>query len=203
MTSLRFGGVPEHFNYLWHVALAHGLFESKAKVSLSWRDVLGGTGSMIKKLENNELDVAIMLTEGAAKAIADGMEMKIIGTYVQSPLQWGIHVPGQSSLEKIADLEGKRFAISRKGSGSHLISFLLAEQQGWELDKLQFELVKNFEGAQDSFAKGESEVFLWEKFTTKPTVDTGEFKRGGIIPTPWPCFVMVAGHFVIQQTRIP
>jgi len=31
---------------------------------------------------------------------------------------------------------------------------------------------------------------MWEKFTTKPIVDDGVFRRIGNCPTPWPCFVI-------------
>ena len=37
-------------------------------------------------------------------------------------------------------------------------------------------------------------MFFWEKFTTKPYVDNGEFRRIGECPTPWSCFVVVASH---------
>lgn len=197
--TLRFGGVPEHFNYPWHLAIKQGFSDRHGKLSISWRDVLGGTGSMRKKLVENELDVAIMLTEGALKFISDGDALKVIGTYVKSPLLWGIHVPTDSSLHAIDQLEGQPIAISRKGSGSHLMSFVLAEQQGWSLEELEFVLVKNFEGARESFAKNESSVFLWEKFTTKPVVDSGEWRRIGVIPTPWPCFVMVARKEIAEK----
>ena len=33
---------------------------------------------------------------------------------------------------------------------------------------------------------------MWERFTTKPLVDQGIFRRLGDCPTPWPCFVIAA-----------
>ena len=33
---------------------------------------------------------------------------------------------------------------------------------------------------------------MWEKFTTKPYVDGGEFARIGECVTPWPCFLVAA-----------
>ncbi|MCI4671699.1 MAG: substrate-binding domain-containing protein [Bacteroidia bacterium] len=197
--KIRVGGVPEHFNYPWHIAIQQGLFSENTGLSIRWRDVLGGTGSMKKKLVENDLDLALMLTEGAVKAISDGHELKIIGTYVKSPLLWGLHVPADSPFVKLEDLKGQPIAISRKGSGSHLMSFVLAEQMGWALDDLDFVIVKNFDGAKESFVKGESSLFLWEKFTTKPTVDQGEWRRIGEIPTPWPCFVLVARKDVAES----
>jgi len=193
MSSIfRVGGVPEHFNYPWHLALEKSHFRQKGDFEVSWKDVSGGTGSMRKKLRENELDLALMLTEGAIQAISEGEDLEIIGTYVSSPLLWGIHVGSESSFEKVGDLEGRRIAISRKGSGSHLMSFVLASQMGWEGRSLDFVEVKNFEGAQKAFDEGRVDVFLWEKFTTKPLVDRGEWRRLEVIPSPWPCFLMVA-----------
>ncbi|MEJ2583493.1 MAG: ABC transporter substrate-binding protein, partial [Robiginitalea sp.] len=35
-----------------------------------------------------------------------------------------------------------------------------------------------------------ADYFMWEKFTTQPLVDQGVFRRVGVCPTPWPCFVV-------------
>jgi sulfonate transport system substrate-binding protein len=46
MRSLRVGGVPEHFNLPWHLALEQGLF-AKRGLDLTWIDVPNGTGAMV------------------------------------------------------------------------------------------------------------------------------------------------------------
>jgi hypothetical protein len=43
---LRVGGVPEHFNYPWHIAQSRGLFD-KHGVDVQWTDVKEGTGQLI------------------------------------------------------------------------------------------------------------------------------------------------------------
>jgi hypothetical protein len=43
------------------------------------------------------------------------------------------------------------------------------------------------------------ELFLWEKFTTKPWVDSGEMKRIGEVPSPWPCFVIAVTNDALNQ----
>ena len=41
---------------------------------------------------------------------------------------------------------------------------------------------------------------MWEKFTTKPLVDNGTFRRIGNCPSPWPCFVIaVRNEFIENQ----
>ncbi len=194
----RVGGVPEHFNYPWQYALERDLCAGKG-FSYDWTDFPGGTGAMLEALQTGELDVALVLTEGAVAGISQGVRARILGTYVASPLLWGVHVHPDSEWEDPGALREARFAISRYNSGSHLMAFALAEAHGWPPDELQFELVGNFAGAQKALDEGRADVFLWEKYTTKPTVDAGRMKRIGVQPTPWPCFVLVGTEEVIRK----
>jgi len=91
-------------------------------------------------------------------------------------------------------MPGRSYAISRFGSGSHLMAIVDAEQRGWDTDKLSFVKVGNLEGARKALAAGEADLFLWEKFMTKPLVDQGEFRRILEIRTPWPCFMIAASE---------
>ncbi len=56
MKKFKIGGVPEHFNYPWRVAIEEKAFDS-LNVSLHWSDMTGGTGQMIKGLETGSLDI--------------------------------------------------------------------------------------------------------------------------------------------------
>mmetsp|Transcript_15142 Transcript_15142/g.29892 ORF Transcript_15142/g.29892 Transcript_15142/m.29892 type:complete len:287 (+) Transcript_15142:105-965(+) len=196
--KLRVAGVPEHFNAPWHVAAKKGLFE-KIGVDVAWTDYPGGTGAMAKALNEGETDVAVILTEGIVKDIACGGKSKIIGVYVQSPLCWGCHTgAGQDGVKDVKDLDGKVWAVSRMTSGSHLMAVVLAEKMGWDPKSLKYEIVGSLDGAKEALTKGTSNGFLWEKFTTKPHVDSGVLRRVGEIPTPWPCFVVAVRNEVIE-----
>lgn len=194
--TLNIGGVPEHFNLPWHLAQEEGLFFDQ-DLSINWTDVPEGTGAMVQKLKEGELDVALLLTEGAVKAISSGLNARIVQYYVTSPLLWGIHTIASAKGEGMEDFKGKQYAISRKGSGSHLMAYVDAEQRGWHLEEAQFNIINNLDGARASLASEESSLFMWERFTTKPYVDNGEFKLVDICPTPWPCFVMVVRNEVL------
>ena len=102
----------------------------------------------------------------------------------------GIHVGAKSKCTSVNDLENSRAAISRFGSGSHLIAYVNADNYKWDLAKQKFEVVKNLDGGRAYLADGKADYFLWEKFTTKPFVDKGEFRIIGKCPTPWPSFVV-------------
>ena len=112
-----------------------------AGVEATWTDQPGGTGAMIAALAAGEVDVVSILTEGTVAAIADGLAATIVQTYVASPLQWGVHVPAGSDLTEIDDCAGRRVAISRRLSGSHLMAHVQADRHGWQLEESRFVLV--------------------------------------------------------------
>ena len=189
LSQFQVGGVPEHFNLPWKKAIEENRFE-KQGISISWQDYHGGTGAMTKALRTGDLDIAILLTEGIIADIHRGNPSKIIQFYVKSPLRWGIHVGAKSKFTSVNDLENSRAAISRFGSGSHLMAYVNADNYKWDLAKQKFEVVKNLDGGREYLAEGKADYFLWEKFTTKPFVDNGEFRIIGECPTPWPSFVV-------------
>ncbi|MER3373119.1 MAG: substrate-binding domain-containing protein [Allomuricauda sp.] len=191
MKTVKIIGVPEHFNLPWHLAIEDGAFEDRG-IALDWTDVPEGTGKMCQMLENHEADLAIILTEGIIKSISQGNPSKIVQVYVSSPLLWGIHVAANSSRNSIQELKDDKVAISRMGSGSHLMAYVNAQNQGWNPEKLQFDIIDNLDGAVKSLTEGSNAYFMWEHFTTKPLVDNGTFKWLGDCPTPWPCFVIAA-----------
>jgi ABC-type nitrate/sulfonate/bicarbonate transport system substrate-binding protein len=195
MKTVRVSGVPEHFNYPWHYAINNGLF-AKAGFDVQWSDVTGGSGAMCSMLEENQTDVALVLTEGIVKHIHKGGTTRIIQQYVKSPLIWGVH----SSLHKKfnpSDLSTARIARSRVGSGSHLMAYVHAEQHNYKLTEENFVTVENINGALEAFKKNSADILLWEKFMTQPYVDNGDVSRIGMCISPWPCFMLVGSRSFI------
>ncbi len=198
MKNVKIIGVPEHFNLPWHLAIKEGAFEARG-IALEWENIPEGTGRMSKMLANGETDLAIILTEGIVKSIADGNPTKIIQKYIESPLLWGIHVANDSPHSTISDLEGVKAAISRFGSGSHLMSIVNAQNQHWDTEAMDFEVIHNLDGAVEALSNGTDAYFMWERFTTKPLVDSRIFKHIADCPTPWPCFVVAATDNFIKE----
>lgn len=198
MKRLKIGGVPEHFNLPWRLAIEEGKFKA-AGIELHWSDMTGGTGQMIKGLQAGTLDIAVLLTEGITRAILKGLDAKIIAVYVKTPLIWGVHAPVNQGINQLDDLDASTFAISREGSGSHLMSYILAKQQGWDPTALSFNVVGDVYGGLWALNNDEAQGFLWEKYTTQPFVDQGKCKRIGEVLTPWPCFVVAVRNEVLQH----
>lgn len=191
--KIRIGGVPEHFNFPWHYGIKKGYFH-KEGIEIEWHDFPGGTGAMSEALKNDELDMAILLTEGAVKEIIQGADFKISKTYVDSPLIWGIHTSAKNEKADLSDLGSMNYAISRLGSGSHLMAYVHAADSNIQLKETQMKIVGNISNARVSLGTGETDLFFWEKFMTKPFVDSGELKRLDSFPTPWPCFMIVTNN---------
>ena len=201
MKKVNIGGVPEHFNLAWYLTLKEGEYKEES-INLRWQDYPGGTGDMCKGLRKGDIDIAVILTEGIIKDIIAGNRSKIVQTFVQTPLVWGIHVAHNTSYKTLDDLKGTKAAISRYGSGSQLMAYINAENNKWDLEKdLKFEVIKNLKGAIKSLSDGDADYFLWEKFTTKPLVDAGVFRRIGDCPSPWPCFVIAVREDFIESNE--
>ena len=198
MKHIKIAGVPEHFNLPWHLSIDHGEFEAVG-IDLQWTDVPEGTGKMCQMLRDGETDIAVILSEGIVKDIVGGNQSKIVQVYVESPLVWGIHVGAKSKYQSLSDLENGKVAISRLGSGSQLMAYVNANNQGWNTNNLKFEIVNTIDGAVESLSKGASDYFMWEKFMTKPLVDKGIFRKVADCPTPWPCFVIAVRDEVLKQ----
>ncbi|WP_264558679.1 substrate-binding domain-containing protein [Flavobacterium sp. N2270] len=198
MKTIKIAGVPEHFNLPWQMCIVDGDFE-EVGIDLQWIDVPEGTGKMCQMLRDKETDIAVILTEGIVKDIIAGNETKIVQVYVKSPLIWGIHVAANSKFEKISDLENTKAAISRFGSGSHLMSYVNAQNNNWDTNNLQFEVVNTIDGAVEALTNEKADYFMWERFMTKPLVDNGTFRKIADCPTPWPCFVIAVRNEILEE----
>ncbi|MDX2360118.1 MAG: substrate-binding domain-containing protein [Crocinitomicaceae bacterium] len=198
MVGFKIGGVPEHFNLPWRMAIEEGKFRNEG-IQLHWSDMGGGTGQMIRGLESGSIDIAVLLTEGITKAILQGLDAKIIQVYVTTPLHWGIHVPYDSDITSVDQLENKTFAISREGSGSHLMSYVKANQEGWDTSKLNFNVVGDIYGGLWALENNEAQAFLWEKYTTHSYTEQKKCRYIDEVVTPWPCFVIAVRNEILEK----
>lgn len=195
--KLKVGGVPEHFNLPWKLAIEEGDLRS-AGINVHWTDMPGGTGQMVRGLENKTLDVAILLTEGITKAVLQGLKVKILKIYVTTPLHWGVHVPYKSDFKSMDDLENQTFAISRYGSGSHLMAYVMADRQGWNTDNLKFNVIGDVYGGIWSLETNEAQIFLWDKYMTHPFTVQQKCRFVDEVITPWPCFAIAVREEVYE-----
>lgn len=192
-------GVPEHFNLPWHLAIESGVFD-QSEIDLRFQHIPSGTGEMMAGLREKRFDLAVVLAEGAVAAILKGNPSRMVKVFVESPLIWGIHVAADSSIDAVDQIKDQRYAISRFGSGSHLMAIVDAAERDWPIDNLQFEKIDNLDGARGALANGDADVFFWERFTTAPYVQSSEFRRVGERCTLWPAFVICVREDVLADS---
>ncbi|TKA68858.1 hypothetical protein B0A49_06161 [Cryomyces minteri] len=194
--GLRIGYVPEHFSTPLHFAQKY--FGLNATLT----PFPAGTGHMISSLKASEIDVGIGLTEGWVAGLAkaaqaqDAAPYKLVGTYVESPLLWAISTGKDREFHDVGDLKGKKVGVSRIGSGSYVMPFVLADQHSWLRSDGHppFEAVplETFAKLRDGVNDKSADFFMWEHFTTKKYWDNGSIKRLGEVATPWSSWKIVA-----------
>ncbi|KAG5982828.1 hypothetical protein E4U55_001281 [Claviceps digitariae] len=192
---LRIGYVPEHFSTPLHFAKQHYGLDAVLTAFPS------GTGHMVTAIRAGEIDVAIGLTEGWIAGLGkEGVEgdggFRLVGTYVETPLCWAISTGAKRpDITSVDSLKGTRIGVSRIGSGSYVMGFVLADQQGWLAQNVSFSdtvVLQNFEKLRNAVNSGEADFFMWEHFTSKKYYDSGEIRRVGDIYTPWSSWKIVA-----------
>lgn len=212
MTTLRVAYVPEHFSTPLFFAINHGLFDG---IKIELTPVIEGTGRLIALLNSDSVDIAIGLTEAFVADIAKGRQeekYKIVDTYVKSPLCWAISTGiDRKDIQSADDLKGKKIGVSRIGSGSYVMSFVLAHQRNFPQPFYsEFPILSNFKNLRDSvnlkFKEGDdlsnSDAFMWEHFTSKKYYDNKEIKRIGEIYTPWPSWVITATNKTLENPDV-
>lgn len=196
--KLKLGGVPEHFNLLWDLPACRALFAENG-IDYGFFEFPGGTGAMSEAVKSGFLDGAVILTEGAVSEISRGANYKIVCPFVESPLFWGIFASAAHNVNDVSDLENRIFAISRFNSGSHLMAQYLAYEAGVTLTPDNFYPANDLSGARKALADGKADLFLWEKYMTRPLVTSGEFRQVGEVTPPWNSFVLVMRTDVIEK----
>jgi ABC-type nitrate/sulfonate/bicarbonate transport system substrate-binding protein len=159
-----------------------------------------GTGHMIQSLHSAEIDIGIGLTEAWVAGIAKSQgkpAYKIVGSFVRSPLCWAISTGMLRDINRVQQLRGGKIGVSRIGSGSYVMPFVLADGLGWldeNTGKSPFEFVplQTFEKLRAGVNDGTVDAFMWEHFTSKRYYDSKEIKHIGEIYTPWASWKIVA-----------
>ncbi|OWB56801.1 transporter activity protein [[Candida] boidinii] len=201
--SIKVGIIPEHFSTPIKFSQSKNFFEKNGLNKIELIDFPSGSGHLINSLNSNEIDIAIGLTEAFVRGLAnddeDNENYEIIGTYVDSPLCWSISTGiNRDDINSIKDLQdgNKKIGVSRIGSGSYVMSYVLGIQEIFTKPFFKdFIVLNNFENLRKSvnLTQGieSSDAFMWEYFTSKKYYDNKEIKKIGEIYTPWSSWVIV------------
>ncbi|KAK1826471.1 hypothetical protein QBC39DRAFT_376526 [Podospora conica] len=211
---LRIGYVPEHFSTPLYFATAHYGLGAELIAFPS------GTGHMVTALRSHDIDVGIGLTEGWVAGLGKVTDAepgdsgyRLVGTYVETPLCWAISTGAQRpDINTIDSLKGSRIGVSRIGSGSYVMGFVLADSRNWLLPTAtstsggqsappfsDFVVLNTFENLRRAVNEDKADFFMWEHFTSKRYYDSGEIRRVGEIYTPWSSWKIVASTGLVGE----
>ncbi|KAI1824621.1 hypothetical protein F4861DRAFT_246657 [Xylaria intraflava] len=201
-SQIRIGFVPEHFSTPIHFAQKY--FGLNAQLI----PFPSGTGHMITAIRSGEIDIGIGLTEawtaglGREDTPGDG-GYRIVGTYVETPLCWAISTGAKRpEITSVDSLKGSKIGISRPGSGSQVMGYVLADQQGWlspaSSPYSEFVALQTYANLRKAVNDGTADFFMWEHFTSKRYYDSGEIRRVGEIYTPWSSWKIVASTALLS-----
>lgn len=109
----------------------------------------------------------------------------------------------------MSSLEGSKIGVSRLGSGSYVMGFVLADQHGWLSSDAttkppysDFVVLHTFENLRKAVNAGEADFFMWEHFTSKRYYDAGAIRKVGEIYTPWSSWKIVASTKLVRDGQL-
>lgn len=113
------------------------------------------------------------------------------------PAGWAISTgANREDLTSISSLKDSKIGVSRIGSGSYVMGYVLADQNNWlqspSTPPFEFIPLQTFAKLRDGVNDKTIDFFMWEHFTSKKYYDNGEIKRIGEIYTPWSSWKIVA-----------
>ena len=158
----------------------------------------------------NQVDIAFTVTDALFAAKSTGRKVKLIGTYIKSPLHWGVFTAGSkylnSSIKKFNNFsscinDSTKVGVSRIGSGSHTMAYYASNLHNRNPNNLEVVIANNIDGLKNGVNDGTFDYFLWETFTTKPLVDKGELHEIGVVPTPWTAFSIAMSNDKEKQIK--
>lgn len=162
------------------------------------------SGDLSNRRYSGYLSEGIMLR--ACRDLLDNAQnpIKFYAGYTKSALTWAISITPKSNIKSLKEI--KKVAISRYGSGSHIIAVLLAKSNNIEFE---YEVCNDILGMISALQSGSLDAFLWEIVTTQPYYDKGMVKLLDTISPKWPSFCMATtldsvttNHDLLQKFRI-
>jgi ABC-type nitrate/sulfonate/bicarbonate transport system substrate-binding protein len=121
---------------------------------------------------------------------------------------WAISTgAARPEISSIASLRNSKIGVSRIGSGSYVMGFVLADQQGWLSSSnsnpyTDTVVLNTFANLRDAVNSGAADFFMWEHFTSKRYYDSGEIRRVGEIYTPWSSWKIVASTSLLRDAVV-
>ncbi|WP_340398299.1 aliphatic sulfonate ABC transporter substrate-binding protein [Paenibacillus sp. FSL H8-0079] len=137
-------------------------------VKVEWLEFQSGP-PMIEAMASNHLDFAGMGNMPPISAQAAGIDFKIISQLLNGKNNVAIIVPNDSPIKSIADLKGKKVAVT-KGSNAYNFLYQVLQKAGLDNSDIQ-EIQLQPDETQPSFESGKVDAWaVWDPYITLNTL---------------------------------
>jgi len=180
---------------LWDAPLDQAVALRKLQTpeaAIEWITCPFGIEGVVSMLKGGLLDLALMFSEDVAQQLMMGSSLKICGTYEESFRRWGIYTSKSSGKQAVTDLANS-VITAPNGLGAQLMCAMVAQQCGVQLGAgLHTYEVDNLAAAVRLVKAGAASAVVWETYSAKDLVRSGQWKMIREIQTPWPSLLFVA-----------
>ena len=152
-------------NYQAYASL-YGVLLQQDGVTLEIRESDGPLQSLAE-LRKEDVDVDMALMPGGAASLESTVGLVSLGSLYYEPL-WIFH-GAKHKVESLAELKGKRIAVGRPGSGSHILSGMLLDAAGVTAKNSNL-LEVGDEEAADALRQGLVDVVFLSGVPTTPLI---------------------------------
>lgn len=149
----------------------------------------GGSAAQ-QAMAAGEADMISFFPAGVALAVKKGIEAKIVGAEMSTPVGWQIVSTKDSGIATVQDLAGKKVGVSSKGSTTDFYAMSVLKQAGVDAETVPVgggssRMAALVAGDVDAIVASPTTIFKMEAITEPQTlVDLGE-ALGKSLPMVW------------------
>ncbi len=158
--------------------------------NIQLQDFKGGSGAVANALTTKKVQMGMLSADGAVHAISQGVPIKIVSVYRNTPYGAFVYVAPNSNITNVTQLNNVTFANSKPGSLDVLIDgFLVSE---YNLKNVSHSYVGGHKAQESAVLTGAANVSTGSYFDVYKLIQSGDLKSIGTIQERWPGFVIVA-----------
>lgn len=158
-----------------------------------------GSSLLYQAVAAGQVNIGYGICPDIIASRSNGVPVKIVAAYV-SGNPWQVLVKGNSTLQSVKDLDGKRVGTSGIRGIDHLLGVLIEEKYGI---KIEFVPLGGVPQMLAGLKSGDIDAFIQTPGPTQALADAGQlkvlFQADNIVPKPWSSFCVWATDDMIKN----
>ncbi len=158
-----------------------------------------GSSLLYQAVAAGQVSIGYGICPDVIASRSNGVPIKIVAAYV-SGNPWEVLVKGNSTLQSVKDLDGKRVGTSGIRGIDHLLGVLIEENYNI---KMEFVPLGGVPQMLAGLRSGDIDAFIQTPGPTQALADAGQlrvlFKADNIVPKPWSSFCVWATDDMIKN----